>query len=159
MTNTLESYREKIEQHAVTMEKLGTSPAASRVLIYLMFCESGTFEDMVDYFKLSKSAVSNALKYLSSVGLVDFKTVGGKRKRYFYVDVYNWISEIYLSRRFKLFSELVDDISLVKKKEGNFRKDLDDISVFYKLLLVEMPIIIERWRNVINLEERKRYEK
>jgi DNA-binding transcriptional regulator GbsR (MarR family) len=151
----LEAYREKIEQHAVTMEKMGLSPAASRVFVYLLFSKQGTFDDMVDYFKMSKSAISNALKYLMTIGMVDFKTIGGKRKRYFYIDVYKWVSEKYISERFKLFSDMVDDVNMAKRKDGDFRKDLDDVSAFYKLLLVEMPIIIERLRNMINLEKKE----
>ncbi len=138
------------------MEKLGLTPAASRVLVYLLFCDKeGTFEEIVAYFKMSKSAVSNAINYLISIGLVDFKTQGGKRKRYFSVDFDKWISLENISFRFKLFWGMLDEIQTLKKEEGIATNDLEKVSSFYRLLLAEMPIIMERWKNLIENEPEK----
>ncbi|HEY8955252.1 hypothetical protein [Chitinophaga sp.] len=154
----MEKYREKIEQHSTTMESMGLTPVAARIYIYLMLSEEhqATFEQMVDYFGVSKSAVSNALKMLESVKMVDAKTIGGQRKRYFSVNMKGMFSEEYLSTRIKAFYNLLDDIRTIRKADDDFSGELEDISGLYKMMLFEIPLILERWKRTIALKQQRK---
>ena len=44
-----------------------------------------TFDELVKYFKASKSSVSNSLNYLLQNKLIDYKTFPSDRKRYFFI--------------------------------------------------------------------------
>src|SRR5690554_3694175 len=112
----MEHFRQHIEEHAKTMEELGVSPVPARVYVYLLFSEKpgATFEDLVSYFGVSKSAISNALKMLQSVEMIDFKTLGGKRKRYFYVDVEKTFNSSTMTSRYTKMMRLYEDIGKLR---------------------------------------------
>ncbi len=139
------------------MEAMGLTPVASRVLIYLMLSEQhqATFEQMVEYFKVSKSAVSNALKMLESVKMIESRTIGGQRKRYFSAKIKNMFSEDYLSQRIKQFSTILDDIRKIRKTNDEFNGELEEVSDLYKMMLFEIPLILERWRRTVELKKKK----
>ncbi len=44
-----------------------------------------TFDELVDYFKASKSSVSNSLNWLLQNKIIDYKTFASDRKRYFFL--------------------------------------------------------------------------
>lgn len=140
------------------MESMGLTPVAARIYIYLMLSEEhqATFEQMVDYFGVSKSAVSNALKMLESVKMVDAKTIGGQRKRYFSVNMKAMFSEEYLSTRIKAFYNILDDIRNTRKADDDFSGELEDISALYKMMLFEIPLILERWKRTIALKQQRK---
>lgn len=139
------------------MEKMGLAPVAARVYVYLLLCtEPGaTFEDLVNYFKVSKSAVSNALKMLTSGDMCDSKTIGGQRKRYFFVNFENTFNEKNMTARFKIVSDMLEDIRAIRNIDDDFANELNNASLLYKMLLVEMPIIFERWKRTIEMDKKK----
>ena len=44
-----------------------------------------TFDELVKFFKASKSSVSNSLNYLLQTKIIDYKTFTSDRKRYFFI--------------------------------------------------------------------------
>lgn len=151
----MEKYRAAIEENAVAMESMGLTPVGARVFVYLLFAgEKGApFDELLSYFKVSKSAISNALKLLSSTEMVAFKTYGGQRKRYFHSNLEAFFNQQVMSQRISKFLKVVDDIRKARGKKGEFDKELQHIALLYKMMLAEMPIIIQRWRNTIEIEE------
>lgn len=154
----MEQFRDKVELYGVVMEKMGLAPVAARVYVYLLFAaEPGaTFEDLVNYFKVSKSAVSNALKMLNSTGMVDTKTISGQRKRYFFVDFKNTFNETSMSEKFQIMSGMLDDIRTTRNIDDELANELDHASLLYDMLIVELPIILERWKRTIKLNQKNR---
>ena len=150
----MEKYRNKIEEHGTTMENMGLTPVASRIYIYLMFRTKpgATFEEMVTYFSVSKSAVSNALKMLSSSDLVESKTIGGHRKRYFSVNFERTFNGKAMIKKFNVFNKLLKDIQQTKETDDDFVRELDEIIMLYQMLQVEIPIIIDRWKRTVVLK-------
>lgn len=152
----MEKYRHKIEESAASMEQMGLSPVAARVYVYLLYNTSekgATFDDLVAYFKVSKSAISNALKLLQQTGMVNYKTYGGKRRRYFYMDLSSFLDNQFMTARIKTFLNLLEDASKARLKDDEQNKRLKDLALFYKMALAEMPIILERWKNLITEEK------
>ncbi|HHJ09348.1 MAG TPA: MarR family transcriptional regulator [Bacteroidetes bacterium] len=79
--------RSHIEEMAKMFEKMNFTPMQGRILSFLSFSGKSdkSFEEIVNFFQTSKSTVSNSLSYLISQKVVDYKTLTGKRKRYFFL--------------------------------------------------------------------------
>jgi len=79
--------RETIEETGKVIEKFGLTPMQGRIVACLTVCDppEKTFDEIVRYFKASKSSVSNSLNYLLQNKIIDYKTYATKRKRFFYI--------------------------------------------------------------------------
>lgn len=133
------------------------TPVASRIFVYLLLSggQGAIFDDMITFFGVSKSAVSNALKMLTASGMVSSKTIGGQRRRFFYVNMRSLFNENEMTEKYKQFFSILDDVRRARNIQDKFDKDLDDVSVLYKMLLIEFPIILERWRRTVDLNSGK----
>ncbi|WMJ73703.1 hypothetical protein RCC89_11085 [Cytophagaceae bacterium ABcell3] len=153
----MEQHREKIEHYGVIMEGMGLSPVAARVFVYLLLSPNQlvTFDDLVNYFNVSKSAISNAIKWLTTSQMIEAKTIGGQRKRYFSADFKVFYNEQQMSQKFSLMHTLLDDVRATRGLDDEFGKELDNISTLYKMLMVEIPIIIERWKRMTDFDKEK----
>lgn len=148
----MEQFRDKIEEYGNHYEKQGFSPVASRVMIYMFLHPDGesTFEEMVQYFKVSKSAVSNAIKVLTAMQIVQEKTKSGARKRYFKVTpdrVFNPEAVIKSYRENRLIFE---DIRKLRKKKDDISDELHKVTTFIKILETEYPKLyddmLKKWK-------------
>jgi len=132
-----------VEEMARLFEKMHFNPMQGRILGYLS--SSGetekTFDEIVAFFGTSKSTVSNSLNYLISQKLVDYKTVSGKRKRYFFLtgNLPRIYSEQQLEtvRLLKEMSYKTLTLQTGKKKELNriIHGWIDYANLFEKMLL------------------------
>ncbi|MBK7134035.1 MAG: MarR family transcriptional regulator [Bacteroidales bacterium] len=79
--------RETIEETGKVFEKFGLTPMQGRIIAYFTVSDppEKTFDELVKYFKASKSSVSNSLNYLLQNKIIDYKTFASDRKRYFYL--------------------------------------------------------------------------
>jgi DNA-binding transcriptional regulator GbsR (MarR family) len=79
--------RETIEETGKVFEKFGLTPMQGRIVAYFTVSDppEKTFDELVKYFKASKSSVSNSLNYLLQNKIIDYKTFASDRKRYFYL--------------------------------------------------------------------------
>ena len=85
--NNENQLKHHIEEVAKLFEMMHFNPMQGRILAYLSAGgeTEKTFDEIVSFFGTSKSTVSNSLNYLISQKLVDYKTVSGKRKRFFFL--------------------------------------------------------------------------
>ncbi len=53
----MEKYRKKIEKHSAVLERIGFSPVASRLYLFLLFAKQNeaTFEEFIEYFGITKA--------------------------------------------------------------------------------------------------------
>jgi len=79
--------RDAVEDTGKVFEKFGLTPMQGRIVAYFTITDppEKTFDELVEYFKASKSSVSNSLSYLLQNRLIDYKTFASDRKRYFYL--------------------------------------------------------------------------
>jgi DNA-binding transcriptional regulator GbsR (MarR family) len=79
--------RETIEETGKVFEKFGLTPMQGRIISYFTISDppEKTFDDLVKYFKASKSSVSNSLNFLLQNKIIDYKTFPSDRKRYFFI--------------------------------------------------------------------------
>ena len=141
----MEQFREKIEEHGHYYERQGFSPVASRVMIYLFLHPDGeaTFEEVVQYFGVSKSAVSNALKILLAMDIVTEKTKSGARKRYFKVTLDRFFTPAAVVKGYKECRLIFEDILKLRKKKDAMSEELQLMTDFIKLLEKEYPRMYE----------------
>lgn len=141
----MEQFRDKIEEHGNYYEKQGFSPVASRVMIYLFLHPEGeaTFDEMVQYFKVSKSAISNALKVLSVMEVVQEKTKAGARKRFFKVTPERFFAPDTVVKAYRDCRLIFEDIRKLRKKKDPISDDLLRITGFIKILETEYPKLYE----------------
>jgi DNA-binding transcriptional regulator GbsR (MarR family) len=79
--------REAIEETGKVFEKFGLTPMQGRIISYFTVSDppEKTFEELVTYFRASKSSVSNSLNFLLQNKIIDYKTFPSDRKRYFFI--------------------------------------------------------------------------
>jgi DNA-binding transcriptional regulator GbsR (MarR family) len=87
MLNQEKLTRETIEEIGKVFEKFSLTPMQGRIVAYFIVSDppEKTFEEMVNYFKASKSSVSNSLNFLLQNKIIDYKTFASDRKRYFFI--------------------------------------------------------------------------
>jgi DNA-binding transcriptional regulator GbsR (MarR family) len=87
MANQATGSREIIEEKGKVFEKFGLTPMQGRIVAYFTVSDppEKTFDELVKYFKASKSSVSNSLNFLLQNKLIDYKTFPSDRKRYFFI--------------------------------------------------------------------------
>jgi len=153
----MERYREGIERLSTNFsEKDGMPPVCGRIINYLFLKTDAeaTFEELITYFQVSKSAVSNALKMLEQRGVVISKTRYGQRKRYFSInvnidDILNVISEKHIQMK-----EYIHEImQLRSSSDTEVDKNLRNILKLINLINEKYPQIIAEFRNQLNNEK------
>jgi DNA-binding transcriptional regulator GbsR (MarR family) len=79
--------RETIEETGKVFEKFGVTPMQGRIISYFTVSDppEKTFDELVRYFKASKSSISNSLNFLLQNKIIDYKTFASDRKRYFFI--------------------------------------------------------------------------
>lgn len=132
------------------LEKVGFSPVASRLYLFLLFAKQNeaTFDELIDYFRVSKSAVSNGLKFLQTVHLVLPVTKNGQRKRYFKVDLEGNTGISHALSRLNEMKGMLEDIAKTKGISGK-KDDLSKLIVYYEMMIEEYPTILEKWRRTV----------
>lgn len=78
---------ETIEETGKVFEKFGLTPMQARIVACFTVSDppEKTFDELVNYFKASKSSVSNSLSFLLQNKIIDYKTFASDRKRYFFI--------------------------------------------------------------------------
>jgi DNA-binding transcriptional regulator GbsR (MarR family) len=143
------STKQLIEKIGVFSEKAGLAPAVGRIFAYLMVADppQKTFEEIHQYLKMSKSAVSNGLNFLLHQGLVDYKTLPGDRKRYFHINTLGWMEQT--KKQIEGQKELQRLIKEVLKSRSNkhpeFNKSLEEIVAFHDYMREEIKTAIQKW--------------
>ena len=79
--------RETIEETGKVFEKFGLTPMQGRIVAYFTISDppEKTFDELVKFFRASKSSISNSLNSLLQSKIIDYKTFVSDRKRYFFI--------------------------------------------------------------------------
>ena len=145
----MEDKRNKIEIKAALLEKLGMSPVAARVYLYFFYCDdySATFDELISYFKVSKSAISNALKYLEGLEMIRSETRDGQRKRYFTINIDGIVNSESAIKKVVLMKNLFQQIEADRSTMNNRDNKLSEIIAFYRLFENAMSAMLNEWKD------------
>jgi predicted transcriptional regulator len=153
MSQTLtEKQKELIEKIGVIHDQNGMQPLMGRILGLLVVLEEAeaTFDDIVEYLNVSKSAVSNALNFLQIQQFVAYRTKPGERKRYFYCDIRDW--DVILKKELCNVADINSFFKEVIEIRGNskpeFNQKLGEICKFLDYIREEIPLLFEKFKKI-----------
>jgi len=144
--------QKKVERMAVFFEKSGDTPMHGRVFAYLLLTDPPhkDFKEIQEFLCASKSAVSNALKFLQEEGRVDYIKFSGDRKRYFRVNTQGWLNNY--KKRLGWIADMNQVLSGVleeraKAKPNEFDKQLEKMVNFQNELTIMVEQFITSWED------------
>ena len=139
-----------VEKIGVVYEEAGHTPMAGRVVGLLLLAEPPylPFDSIANELKASKSSISNTLKLLMSIGLVEYITLTGDRKRYFKINVDAIESILYKeTENLKKYNQLLKNVQNIRSnKYPEFNQSLKRFIRFFELVELEYPKMIQRWK-------------
>ena len=151
-TENIKAVKKMVEEVGVVMEQRGMSPMPGRVMAYLLLSEPPyrSFYEIQEFLSASKSAISNALQKLMDSGIVGYITFSGDRKRYFRINLENWLShakqDLFKIREVELFLgkalELRSD-----SKYLEFNEEIKRIMDFHRFLASRLPDLIKEFED------------
>lgn len=139
-----------VERMGIFFEKGGLTPMPGRVFAYLLLAEPPykDFYEIQEFLKASKSAISNALKYLMNQNMVEYITFSGDRRRYFKVNMEGWIS---LTKKQLLsvttLKDIVSDVLEARSETQHieFNAKLKKMITFHTELAIVLDQFVEKW--------------
>lgn len=146
-----ENKLELIERIGVFHEQRGMQPLMGRIVGLLLVLDEAeaTFDEIVDYLNVSKSAVSNALNFLQLQGHLAYKTKPGERKRYFYLTLENWEAD--MEKKLCDISQISSFMKDVLQERGNnkpeFNHNISDICNFMEFFRNRIPVLLKEFRS------------
>ncbi len=138
-----------VEKLGVVFEKLGLPPAAARIEGLLLVADNTelTFDEIRETLNISKSAASNAINMMLSMGRIEYITKPGDRKRYFRAHIANWKDGI--KSRFaetgvlhEIMKEVLEQRTTSTKE---FNKSLGEFISLFEYLRKEIPLLFKKW--------------
>ncbi|NJN77077.1 MAG: hypothetical protein HC803_01080 [Saprospiraceae bacterium] len=147
-TNNLE---QSVEQIGVVFEAFGRTPMEGRVFALLLLSEPPhrSFDDIREFLKASKSAISIALNKLMNEGTVTYITFSGDRKRYFQLNLDNWLNRLRDGAKDLTALNNVTKQALelrVNSKYLIFNEGLEKIIEFQEFLEIRIKEAIKEWK-------------
>lgn len=145
-----ENKLELIERIGVFHEQRGMQPLMGRILGLLLVLDEAeaTFDEIIEYLNVSKSAVSNALNILQLQDHIAYKTKPGERKRYFYLTLDKW--EQAMEKELCDISLISSFMKDVLKERGNVKPEVNhnikDICNFMDFLRSRVPSLFKEFR-------------
>lgn len=149
----MKNIKQAVEDLGVQFEKFGRTPMVSRVFSYLLIADPAhrSFDEIVAFLGASKSAISNALNFLQTEGLVTYITFSGDRKRYFRVDAKEWLKSLKTAAKSltslnSIITETMEYRAMYEdQKMTNELKDLLDFQTF---LTERIELAIKDWNEL-----------
>lgn len=145
-----ENKLELIERIGVFHEQRGMQPLMGRILGLLLVLDEAeaTFDEIVEYLNVSKSAVSNALNILQLQSHIAYKTKPGERKRYFYLTLDKW--EDAMEKELCDISQISTFMQDVLKERGSvkpeFNHHIQDLCSFMDFLKNKIPSLFKEFK-------------
>lgn len=140
-----------VERFALTFSEAGVPRMPARVFVALIASDEGrlTAAEIAETLRVSPAAVSNAVRYLQQVRLVEREREPGERRDHYRVFSDTWYENI--MRRDELLvrwqEDLGEGIQAVGADTPAGRR-LEDNRRFYAFLHDELPKIMEKWRKI-----------
>ncbi|MAY83513.1 MAG: hypothetical protein CMP59_05195 [Flavobacteriales bacterium] len=144
-----EKQKKLIEQLGIYHEKSGLSPASGRIKALLTVSPvlELSFDQIRETLQLSKSATSNSINLLMSMGAIDYITHPGDRKRFFRSKIGNWRDTMKQSfRNITNVADLLEEILIQRPNETEeFNKNLEEVISFMRYFKKEIPSLYKKW--------------
>ena len=146
-----------VERIGVLHDQTGLRPAEGRILGLLIVASEPelTFDEIREALDLSKSATSNSLHKLQTIGTVVYRTHPGDRKRYFKKSYENW-ERAFVERGVKYLEIrhlLVEALGYRDPAVDETRESMETMIDFLAMLEESMLDAYDRWQKKRNEQE------
>lgn len=141
-----------IERFALTLSEAGVPRMPARVFAALLASDEGrlTAAEIAEMLRVSPAAVSNAVRYLQQVRLVEREREPGERRDHYRVYSSDTWYEV-ITRRDEMLMRWQDDLREGVEAVGADTpagKRLEETRRFYEFIHEEMPRLMEKWRKL-----------
>src|SRR5215218_1775150 len=139
-----------VERFALTFSEAGVPRMPARVFSALLVSDEGrrTASELAETLKVSPAAVSNAVRYLTQVGLVAREREPGERRDHYRVHGGDTWYEVTIRRDQMLMrwqEDLREGVEVVGA-DTPAGKRLEETRRFYEFVHEELPALMEKWR-------------
>jgi DNA-binding transcriptional regulator GbsR (MarR family) len=141
-----------IERFALTLSEAGVPRMPARVFAALLASDEGrlTAAEIAEMLRVSPAAVSNAVRYLQQVRLVEREREPGERRDHYRVYSGDTWYEV-ITRRDEMLMRWQGDLREGVEAVGADTpagKRLEETRRFYEFIHEEMPRLMEKWRKL-----------
>src|SRR5215212_10985134 len=141
-----------VERFALTFSEAGVPRMPARVFSALLVSDEGrlTAAGIAQTLRVSPAAVSNAVRYLTQVGLVAREREPGERRDHYRIHGGDTWYEVTIRRDAMLLrwqEDLREGIEAIGADTPAGQR-LEETRRFYQFIHEEMPRLLERWREV-----------
>jgi DNA-binding transcriptional regulator GbsR (MarR family) len=141
-----------VERFALTFSEAGVPRMPARVFSALLVADEGrrTAAELAETLRVSPAAVSNAVRYLTQVGLVAREREPGERRDHYRIHGGDTWYEVTVKRDAMLVrwqDDLKEGIEAVGADTPAGER-LEETRRFYRFIHEEMPGLLKRWREV-----------
>ena len=141
-----------VERFALTFSEAGVPRMPARVFSALLVADEGrrTAAELAETLKVSPAAVSNAVRYLTQVGLVAREREPGERRDHYRIHGGDTWYEVTIRRDAILVrwqEDLREGIEAIGADTPAGRR-LEETRRFYEFIHEEIPRLLDRWREI-----------
>lgn len=141
-----------VEQSAATLADMGFGRMPGKVLMLLMATEKPalTAADLAAGLQASPAAISNAVRFLIQVGMVERQAIpGARRDRYRLPDDAWYAASAVKQPAYRKLADIArEGVQLTGGPETPAGARLEDMQSFFHYLDTEMPGVVERWHKL-----------
>jgi len=147
----IQKSKERVEKLGVILERFGRSPLEARIFAFLLIAEPPykSFDEIREFLKASKSAVSNSLNYYLREKTIAYKTFSGDRKRYFYINALEWEKLLEGSSKNMFdFNEMLEEVLDYRKDSEykDFNREIKHVLDFQNHISKALEKALKTWR-------------
>ena len=140
-----------VERFALTFSEAGVPRMPARVFVALIASDEGklTAAELAEMLRVSPAAVSNAVRYLQQVMLVERAREPGERRDHYRVFSDLWYENV--MRRDELLVRWQRDLKVGIEAVGvdtPAGRRLEENRRFFEFLHDELPKVMEKWRRI-----------
>lgn len=152
MPRNEQALRDVVEQSAAVLTAAGFPKMPARVLMALMVSEEGglTAQELAEHLGVSAAAISGAVRYLQTVGIVRRLARSGSRRDRYELPEDAWYTAVTSkSPIYGVLAGLAESaVGAISDPSSAARARVDEMARFYRFLDARLPELMEEWETL-----------
>jgi predicted ArsR family transcriptional regulator len=152
MPRNEQALRDVVEQSAAVLTAAGFPKMPARVLMALMVSEEGglTAQQLAEHLGVSAAAISGAVRYLQTVGIVRRLARSGSRRDRYELPEDAWYTAVTSkSPIYGVLAGLAESaVGAISDPSSAARARVDEMARFYRFLDARLPELMDEWETL-----------
>jgi predicted ArsR family transcriptional regulator len=152
MPRNEQTLRDVVEQSAAVLTAAGFPKMPARVLMALMVSEEGglTAQELAEHLGVSAAAISGAVRYLQTVGIVRRLARSGSRRDRYELPEDAWYTAVTSkSPIYGVLAGLAESaVGAISDPSSAARARVDEMARFYRFLDARLPELMDEWETL-----------